>query len=1118
MRNTLPPNPLTAGALSARSKPSTSWLKTMIVLATCAPILPSYAQLDRENWTVSASNGDQPANAIDTSIDSRWTTKTKQQPGQTFTVDMNQRYIVNRVSMVTKSGNQSNNDEPRLYDVHVSEDGSNWGAPVASGAGVQSGTTEINFDAQSVRYLRFTQTGSTNFNWWSIHDLNIFESSDQPVDPGPNPAPVNEAPTASFTPPTPAQGSTLEQGARFDVEVDAADSDGTIQNVRLFIDNQFIRQENVKPYEWNSGRDSALSNLPAGVHQLRAETIDDLGAVTSVVTSFTVAGDDTPVANTPPTVSFETPNEGATVAEGAQLDVKVNASDADGSVDNVSLYVDNRFVSQDTQAPFEWSSTQDASLGSLSVGNHQLRAEATDNLGAVVSVITSFLIADDEPPVDPPLDPPVAGCDVSGDLKQWHRTEVSCTGPAGDESADSTFTDNRFNITFTKGSNSITVPGHFAADGNAADSSAKNGNTWRAYFSAPETGTWNYRVSFRTGDDIAVDDNPNAGIADTTIDGRGGSFNIAASGSVTRDMRTRGLLEHRPGETTMRFAGTNDVFIQGGMDSPENIFGYDEFDDTTKFNNRGSCKGILHSFDPHEQDWRTGDPTWGNGRGKSLIGLVNYIAGTGANSAYIMMNTVNGDGCDAHPWTRYNESGDVKSFDVSKLDQWERVLSHMTAKGLLIHVVTQETENDGLLNGRNLGLERKLYYRELISRFGHHPALQWNLGEENNSSTAQLRDYSAFFKGMDPYQHPVFVHPKPRKQDRESKYAPLLGDTNFDGPTIQTSNIDSSGDMYNEVRDWIRRSTQAGNPWVVTLTEASGGGAPFPFNDVTSDQRVYWMWASVMSGGGGFEWYLKGENQGHALDLAVENLREFDQYWQQSGHLVSFFRDILQRDNNVNLEDLNVDNDAINGNDDWVLSSPGNVYVAVLRKGGNASLNLQANTRYDVLWFNPRSGQTANGGVVANNGDLGTPPSQSSQDWVVLLTENSDPQTNNLHPDIVTVLDTPLSEIQRVPGGRGWADSYSVGDQCFCETTFDHNIGPVVVDTELGRMTVRQACDRLGRGPGSNGRPLYNDVQCGNGPANDAGDEDWCPGRVDVQGSDDERKLGCNQIGPKWKF
>jgi hypothetical protein len=91
----------------------------------------------------------------------------------------------------------------------------------------------------------------------------------------------------------------------------------------------------------------------------------------------------------------------------------------------------------------------------------------------------------------------------------------------------------------------------------------------------------------------------------------------------------------------------------------------------------------------------------------------------------------------------------------------------------------------------------------------------------------------------------------------------------------------------------------------------------------------------------------------------------------------------------------------------------------------------------------------------------------------------------------------------------GWTDSYSVGDACYCDSTFDHNIGSVRVQTPKGMKTVREVCYLLGPGPGKANRPIYNDIQCGNGPPNDAGDEITCPGRTDQ---------GCKYIGPKWNF
>lgn len=102
--------------------------------------------------------------------------------------------------------------------------------------------------------------------------------------------------------------------------------------------------------------------------------------------------------------------------------------------------------------------------------------------------------------------------------------------------------------------------------------------------------------------------------------------------------------------------------------------------------------------------------------------------------------------------------------------------------------------------------------------------------------------------------------------------------------------------------------------------------------------------------------------------------------------------------------------------------------------------------------------------------------------------------------------------LAQVVPGNGWADSYSFEGRCYIDSTFDHGIGTVLVDTPIGLQTVRQVAEKIGPGPGADGNPIYNDVQCGNGPPNDAGDEDpdQCPGRVD-QGA-----AGCFVIGPLW--
>jgi len=108
------------------------------------------------------------------------------------------------------------------------------------------------------------------------------------------------------------------------------------------------------------------------------------------------------------------------------------------------------------------------------------------------------------------------------------------------------------------------------------------------------------------------------------------------------------------------------------------------------------------------------------------------------NSVYFLTYNIDtGDGKDIWMWT----SPDVRDrFDVSKLDQWEIVFSHMDRLGLMMHVILHETENDRKLGGSGgLNPIRRLYLREIVSRFAHHPAIVWNLGEENILSTRTAR-------------------------------------------------------------------------------------------------------------------------------------------------------------------------------------------------------------------------------------------------------------------------------------------------------------------------------------------------------------------------------------------
>jgi hypothetical protein len=563
---------------------------------------------------------------------------------------------------------------------------------------------------------------------------------------------------------------------------------------------------------------------------------------------------------------------------------------------------------------------------------------------------------------------------VTGELRRWHRVTVNLLGPdTGEDASTNPFTDYRCDVTFRQGDRDIVVPGFYAADGHAAHTGASKGNVWRAHFMPPSGGQWTWTARFRTGDNVAVSDDPDAG-QPTAFDGATGTFTITASDKTGRDFRRHGLLEY-VGKHHLRFAGSGQWYLKGGADSPENFLAFTEFDGTRDTNKgRGA---FLHAYEDHIRDWQPGDPTWRDGVGKGIIGAVNYLASTGMNSIYFLTyNLDGGDGKDVWPWTGPAER---KRFDCSKLAQWEIVFSHMARKGVAMHVVTQETENDNKFDGGRLGDIRKLYYRELVARFAHHPALVWNLGEENTNTDAERKAFAKFIRGLDPYDHPIVCHTYPGAYSKV--YQPLLGYENFEGPSLQMSPMKGT---HKETLEWRRRSAQAGRPWFVCLDEVgpAGTGVKPDSKDPHHDKvRTQALWGNLMAGGAGCEWYF-GYSYAHN-DLNCEDWRSRANMWKQTRIALEFFQQHLPFWRMTPADELASDGA-------WCLAQAGKVYAVYLPDGGTTRMTLPAGT-WQVRWYNPRQGgplitgptDTVTGGQAA---PIGQPPAETDKDWAALLT------------------------------------------------------------------------------------------------------------------------------------
>jgi len=613
-----------------------------------------------------------------------------------------------------------------------------------------------------------------------------------------------------------------------------------------------------------------------------------------------------------------------------------------------------------------------------------------------------------------------SGAVVSGELRQWHKVTLTLDGPKADESASAPnpFVDYRLTVTFAheSGTPVYHVPGYFAADGIAATSGAASGDKWRAHFAPDKTGRWDWSVSFVTGKGAAIDA---AAVGSVTpvvpVDGMRGSIQIAPSNKTGADFRGRGRLQY-VGRRYLRFAGTGEYFLKAGADSPETLLAYADFDGTRTMKKAGTRAFVgnegLHRYEPHVPDWRPGDPIWGNGRGKGLIGALNYLASKGANGVSFLTYNAGGDGDNVWPFI---ERDDKFHYDVSKLDQWQIVFDHAQQKGLYLHFKLQETENDDHARGSgdsrksaqipeafdagDLGPERKLYLRELIARYGYLLALNWNLGEENTQTPDQQRAMAAFIRNVDPYAHHIVVHTYPNEQERV--YLPLLGEASvLTGASLQNAH---DATHARTVR-WVVASEQVGSPWVVANDEQGPAGLGVPpdpgfagWNGLDEkgrpvqtlhDIRKYTLWGNLMAGGAGVEYYF-GYAPPHS-DLDLEDFRSREKSWDYARIALDFFRT-----HKVPFWEMQPADELVgNGNQEnsrYCFAMPGQLYLVYLPRGGSADLELSgASGDFTVSWFDPRSGGPLKPGSVSTlkggrTSSLGTPPASADEDWLVVI-------------------------------------------------------------------------------------------------------------------------------------
>ena len=370
-----------------------------------------------------------------------------------------------------------------------------------------------------------------------------------------------------------------------------------------------------------------------------------------------------------------------------------------------------------------------------------------------------------------------------------------------------------------------------------------------------------------------------------------------------------------------------------------------------------------------------------------IVGALNYLASMNVNSIYFLVMNIGGDGKNVYPYLgpiepRGSASNDNLHFDLAKLHQWGLVFDHAQRNSIMLHVVLNEAEeaNKQELDGGALGVERKLYYRELVARFAHCPALQWNLCEEYNIKHPLLpelvKDFAQYLQDVDPYDHPITVH---HAGNVDNAWAPFLGDPRFTVTSFQTRDI-------TVVEQWREKSRAAGFPLVIGMDEF------FPDTsraDNLDRHRREYLWPIYFSGGQ-LEFILDDL-------LDTNDFRKYEPLWRYMAYAREFIERYLPFWEMVPADEWLHGASTYQGEYNLVtgqvFAKPGQCYAVYLPSAEQTgTLDLSgAPGELRQRWYNPRTGNFAGtekplvgGGPVP----LGPPPETPNEDWVVLIAES----------------------------------------------------------------------------------------------------------------------------------
>jgi hypothetical protein len=279
----------------------------------------------------------------------------------------------------------------------------------------------------------------------------------------------------------------------------------------------------------------------------------------------------------------------------------------------------------------------------------------------------------------------------------------------------------------------------------------------------------------------------------------------------------------------------------------------------------------------------------------------------------------------------------------------------------------------------------------MVARFGHHLGLNFNLGEENgyaeftpiSQNDAQRKAMTDFLTEIDPYNNPILLHTHSHEPYRTYILDSIVGFQNLDGLSLQ---VDKREEAAAVMETWKTKSRDSGHNWLITMDEIGmwhTGAQSDSLSPNHNSLRGQVLWGTLLSGAAGVEWYFGARNRYH--DLNAEDWRSRNRLWELTGYALDFF------EANLPYWEMNPAHELVNTKNAYCYRKKGEVYALYLPNSEDSTIDLSAvEGMFKLYWFDPlRGGEIQLGSISSVQGgsiqSLGKPPTDSEQDWVVLL-------------------------------------------------------------------------------------------------------------------------------------